>query len=453
MVLLNQSNAQLNVQRFFTKKLIFFQIYYNLFIKFFIGQFGFPHSLNYVTDIITFLIALLCLGELRAGFRKNSFIYKWIYVMLIFTVIGYVINIYSPTLYIWGLRNTFRFFLFFLCCLAILKKKDIKKILHVLVRLLPINCLICTYQYFTLRNSGGYVSLYLGDFIGGMFGPIQGSNVAMNVYLSIILVFTLAAFTEKKLSFIKLSLYVSMCFYIAILAEMKIIYFEFLIILIILIFTSKVSFKKIVTMILGILTLIVVLNIWKTYNPDSSAYLTNWNSILNYTAETSYAGTNSLNRLSAIPILSTLFFQDNWAGGLVGIGLGNADTSNIDLLNSPTYSLYGETLKYTYFQQAILFLETGMIGLLIYLGFFIVIFSHSFQKRKIKWVNHYEYIYIVTARIFSILAILMVFYNQSFRLESSGYLAFLILAIPYIWVNNEEEEITKKFDNKLSISR
>ncbi|MBD8025665.1 hypothetical protein H9636_03250 [Ureibacillus sp. Re31] len=295
--------------------------------------------------------------------------------------------------------------------------------------------------------------MYLGDFIGGMFGPIQGSNVAMNVYLSIILVFTLAAFTEKKLSFIKLSLYVSMCFYIAILAEMKIIYFEFLIILIILIFTSKVSFKKIVTMILGVLTLIVVLNIWKAYNPDSSAYLTNWNSILNYTAETSYAGTNSLNRLSAIPMLSTLFFQDNWAGGLVGIGLGNADTSNIDLLNSPTYSLYGETLKYTYFQQAILFLETGIIGLLIYLGFFIVIFLHSFQKRKVKWVNHYEYIYIVTARIFSILAILMVFYNQSFRLESSGYLAFLILAIPYIWVNNEEEEITKKFDNKLSISR
>lgn len=443
MVLLNHANTDTNVQRLFTKKLIFFQIYYNLAIKFFIGQFGFPHSLNYLTDVVTFVIVLLSLGELRAGYYKNKFIYHLIFLLMLFTVVGYLFNLYSPLYYLWGLRNTFRFFVFFLCCSVLLEKSDIKKIIDILIKLLPLNVILCTYQYFTLRNSGGYVSLYLGDFIGGMFGPMQGSNVAMNVYLSILLITILAAFIEKKLSLAKFGLYASMCFYIAILAEMKIIFFEFLIILIMIMLVSRISFKKFASFLLGVVVLLGVLNIWTNFNPESGAYLTNWDSIIEYTAKTSYAGTSSLNRLTAIPMISTLFFQNNFAGELVGIGLGNADTSNMASFNSPTYATYGDTLKYTYFQQAILYLETGWIGLLLYLSFFIFIFFNTFLKSKLRWANNEEYIYILLARVFSILAILMVFYNQSFRLESSGYLAFLILAIPIIWRNRHGEELSK----------
>ncbi|KGR73996.1 hypothetical protein [Ureibacillus sinduriensis] len=443
MVLLNHANTDLNVQRLFTKKLIFFQIYYNLAIKFFIGQFGFPHSLNYITDVVTFVIVLLSVGELRAGYYKNKFIYHLIFLLMLFTVIGYLFNLYSPLLYLWGLRNTFRFFVFFLCCTVLLEKKDIKKIIAILMKLLPLNVILCTYQYFTLRNSGGYVSLYLGDFIGGMFGPMQGSNVAMNVYLSILLIMLLAAFIEKKVSFAKFGLYTSMCFYIAILAEMKIVFFDFLIILIMIMLISRISFKKIASFLLGIVVLLGVLNIWTNFNPESSAYLTNWDSIIEYTGKTSYAGTSSLNRLTAIPMISTIFFQNNVGGNLVGIGLGNADTSNIAAFNSLTYATYGDILKYTYFQQAILYLETGWIGLLLYLCFFIVIFFSTFLNSKIRWANNEEYIYILLARVFSILAIVMVFYNQSFRLESSGYLAFLILAIPFIWRNRHQEELSK----------
>jgi len=444
MELLNYDNHILYVQRLFAKKLVFFQIYYNLAIKFLIGQFGFPHSLNYVTDFVTFVIVLLSLGELRAGYRKHRFIYHVIFLLLLFTGIGYFFNLYSPLLYFWGLRNTYRFFIFFLCCAVLLNKKDIQKIITVLIRLLPLNVLICTYQYFTLRNSGGYVSLYLGDFVGGMFGPMQGSNVAMNVYLSIILIMSLAAFTEKKMSFLKFMFYSSMCFYIAILAEMKIIYFEFFVIIAMIMLASRISFKKIATFLLGIILLIGVLNIWTLFNPTSSSYLTNWDSILEYSAKTSYAGTGSLNRFTAIPVISKIFFQNNLSEELIGIGLGNADTSNIEYFNSPTYVVYGDTLKYTFFQQAILYLETGIIGLLLYVGFFLVLFFSSFQKSTFQWGNNNEYIYILIARVFSILAIIMVFYNQTFRLESSGYLAFLILAIPFIWRNNPEEEVTNE---------
>jgi hypothetical protein len=433
-------NTSINVQRSFVKKLIFFQIYYNLFIKFFIGEFNFPHSLNYITDIVTFFIVLFALGEIKHGYQKNKVIYNWLIIMILFTFIGFIWNIYSPLYYLWGLRNTFRFFIFFLCCAVILNKSDVQKIIKLLLKLLPLNVLLCAYQYYTLRDTGGYVSLYLGDFIGGIFGPIQGSNVPMNIYLSLILTFIFVAYTERQLSLFKLLIFSIMCFYIAILAELKFIYFEFLLILLLLMVLSKISFKKILSFATGVIIIVVVLNIWTMFNPDSSELLSNTDAMINYSANESYAGKSSVNRLSAIPTIVDVFFQYDISKKLVGVGLGNADTSTISFLSSPMYDQYGEKLKYNFFQQAILLLETGFVGLILYILFFIIVFINTF---KVEYLSNYEYIYIVLARIFAILAILNVFYNQSFRLESSGYLSFLMLSIPFIWKNNRNEELTE----------
>lgn len=422
--------------------LIYFQILYNIIAKYCISQFGFSNILSYVTDIVTILILLLSVGKLERDFKSSQYfgVHVWILIMISYTIIDFIANLYNPLLYLWGLRNTYRFFIFFLCCVVNLRKKDIELIFKWLAALLPLDVILCTLQYYSLRGSGGYVGMYLGDFIGGIFGAQQGSNASTNLYLCILLSYYVSAFINKKISLTRLSIICAMSFYIAILAEMKVIYVEFILILVFVVLVKRVSIRMIGTIFAGTLLLIVILNVWTNFNPNSAALL-NWDKLINYSANTGYAGAHSLNRLSAIQGIKNVFFMNDSVGSLLGVGLGNADTSSFDFLRSTIYNKYGTTLRYTFFFQSMLYLETGCIGLALYIGFFLVLIFHARRSRISKKVGLYEDTYISSSMIFALLAIFNVFYNNALRIETCGYLAFLWLAVPLIWERREEENL------------
>ena len=104
--------------------------------------------------------------------------------------------------------------------------------------------------------------------------------------------------------------------------------------------------------------------------------------------------------------------------------MGNGEmSSQFSFLNSLFYSKYGAALRYDWFSQAFLFVETGLLGLLAYIGFFIA-------SAKKAWVNKTKNNQVALITMFFM--ILTIFYNQALRVESFCYTAAFLAAIPFI---------------------
>ena len=105
-------------------KLIYFEILYNLIIKFIIGNLGLPSMLNYITDLVLILILAEYFRQ-----KKNkklhipSSLVICVSVLWFISIISFISNIYSPLLYLWGFRNNFRFLLFAMMCAVYLKRE------------------------------------------------------------------------------------------------------------------------------------------------------------------------------------------------------------------------------------------------------------------------------------------------------------------------------------------
>ena len=111
-------------------KLIYFELIYNLIIKFLIGNIGLPSTLNYVADFVLIWI----IAEFLYGKRKyNYYIPKSLVLcgtfLWVASIVSYIGNLYSPLLYLWGVRNNFRFILFAMMCAVYLRERDIQMVL------------------------------------------------------------------------------------------------------------------------------------------------------------------------------------------------------------------------------------------------------------------------------------------------------------------------------------
>ena len=104
------------------------------------------------------------------------------------------------------------------------------------------------------------------------------------------------------------------------------------------------------------------------------------------------------------------------------------------MLVSPFYKANGR-ISYYYFMSSWIMIETGIIGTILYLGTIFCTIIISWKNRLNK--NKYVYISLFT----SIIIFIQYFYNQMLRVETSGYLMYLILALIYIY---QKEERYKK---------
>ena len=89
--------------------------------------------------------------------------------------------------------------------------------------------------------------------------------------------------------------------------------------------------------------------------------------------DTIYVSNNDINRLTAIPSLIQRLDLSPMQQ-FFGLGLGNCDTASFSICNTPFYRHY-DYLHYTWFTSAMIFLETGYLGLGLYTSFFVSCFS------------------------------------------------------------------------------
>lgn len=412
--------------RGFSKKLIYFQIIYNCFIKFLQGYLGLPSILSYVTDILLLLIVINYLIIRRK--RKKSNIPKSLKIVFItyfsVTILTYIFNLYNPLLYFWGFRNNMRFIIFSMMCVVYLDIEDINRIMSILFGYFLLNIPVITYEYFLAG-----LDFRTGDIISGLYSikTKQGGNGELNWLICIISTYAIVQYLNKtKKIYYLLICIISSC-YMAALSELKVFFVEIIIIAIVAIWLSKKSVKILIFTIIGIIALIIGINLLYTYFPKFNNFfdLKNINQVL-FSTE-SYSNRGGMSRFGAIAYVFENFSQTTLKK-LLGIGFGNADYSTFSFLTSDFY-IANKNSSYQWFYGPFILIETGIIGLVSYVFILINFIKESFSLKNfnIKILN-----FKIFSIIISLLSIMMLFYNQSMKTETAGYMVFLMLSIPYI---------------------
>lgn len=375
--------------------------------------------LVYLSDLSLILSLLLLVMKTSLVSQRVPFL--WLSVILFFLVgtLSFLMNSGNFLHYLWGLRNYYRFFIFFFLCVHYFQRRDSEWC---------INLIIKSYVFHIMVTLIQFALGYRQDFLGGIWGIEAGSNGGLNIYLVALFCLIIRNYHQKKISSGQLIFYLGTMCINAALSELKFYFVEISILAIVYIVISKPSIRSL-RMILGLITVIICgIYVMNIYFPAFSGFFTLDNLMMLMTnTDSTYSSAFDVGRLSVFTKLTPII--QNWSGKnsvWFGIGLGNADySSSFRFLSSVFYYYYQHT-NYTWFSLAYLFIETGYLGILSYLSFFVSIFLSSlsrFRRNKSE-----EYLLTI---LFSIGCMLLIFYNSSLR-NNGAYLAFLVLSIPFI---------------------
>ncbi len=376
-----------------------------------------PSFVKYSIDII-YIAALFIVSAGRSAYirKKHATFVIFIVSFLIYTLFVYLLNFQSPFYYLWGVRNNFRFYVAFILFINVLDEDDISGCLKFMDYLFWVNAVVSVFQFFVMGLRQ--------DFLGGIFGVDRGCNASTIIFFSIVVGKSLLNFMDKKENPVSCFTKCGVSLVIAAMAELKFYFILFVMILLICTVMTRFSFRKAIILIVASLLLMFSGLLLPMIFGENTA-LTPEN-IWKMLTATNYATAKDLGRFTAIPTISRDFLT-GWADKIFGMGLGNCDTSSFDICNSEFYKSH-YYLNYNWFSSAFLFLETGYIGLLTYLSFFIICFFVARKRMKKKEANE---LFCRISMMMSIVCFVMVFYNSSLRTEI-GYMAFFALSLAFV---------------------
>ena len=427
--------------------LIFSVIIWYIFSAVLIGFFGFPKVIVYIGDVLNIWLFVNAVYKLKSKDYKVSRNMVLLF-MIAFAGIALgssIINMESPLLILWGIRQNFRYFIFYFSCLMFMHEEDIDILLKIVATLFWSSVPLCTYEALFVSYPQEAI---VGDYVGGVYYGIQGVNAPLNVILLIYSIYVLLQFFDNKCNFKIMVLTLGAALYMAALAELKVFLVEIAIVVIYAMFRKGISIKSIIILILGILAMSIALNLFVQVNARGrSYYTTEYLSIegmlQNLFRNSGYDGVGDLNRFNAIPVLINKFFKNDLSGTLFGLGLGNADYSlSFTALQSSFYQEYS-WLHYQWFSVSFVFIETGIIGLFFYIMIFISGFTQGRTMISKNSVYHGLYIMMV------IMMVIMIVYNPALRNEQCGYILYFILAIPFAMDNSRKR--SKRIEKSIGV--
>lgn len=412
------------------KKIIFLHLYIDIFARILPNISSSIAVVSYIPDLLNailfgFVIRECFCKKIKEDIRRLIF---GVVVLFSFDVIMFLIKGESFLLFLWGVRNQYRFIIFLVACAMFLNNKDLSKLKDILMRCFWINMVAVTIEL---------ILGYRQDLLGGTFGLDHSCNGVTNIFLCIICSYAIVFWIGRKVSMKKMMVLVIGSLYWALMAEIKVFFLELILITAIAIFfeRGKVD-KKMYLLIVGSIGMAVSI-LLISYVFPSQAFVFSPRGLINYAAKVNVG----VGRLFAIPkITISLFKKDIWLE-LFGIGLGNGEMMSLGsiLIESKFFSQYGVRYAYTTYLHALLYVERGVVGLIWYVWLYGKSFKVSYsqvKKRKFVTLNYMVMILVVC---FYIIAI----YDASLKTSSGGYMGYLVLAIPYM-INYAQDKIYKK---------
>lgn len=409
------------------EKISILLLYLSVFIPILTGMPFVPSAVKYAADVLWLGLVLCALLKKRIVVRKNI---KTL-ILLAAGLFGYALIVYliryqSIFYFIWGFRNLFRFYIAFFAFADRMNEDTVERWFSLIDIIFWINLVLTGFQF-----------VFMGvrqDYLGGVFGTTSHTNGYTLPLLCIVVVRHLCRAFEGDETLWKGMLYCVMSLLIAAMAELKFFFVVFLLVLIAAAIITKFSVKKLIWVILGCLAAIIgaqLLVSWFGFED----FLT-LEGIIEQATRGSYANSTAgdINRLSAIPALNQRIL-DTPLERLFGLGLGNCDTSNVAIFNTP-FSVTYSYLHYTWFTAPMIYLEMGYIGMTVYLLFFVACLWLSLKAFSRKNGNRQ---YCQMGIIMSGICCALAFYNSSLRYEAA-YMLYFILALPFLRQPTESAE-------------
>lgn len=378
----------------------------------------FPNAIKYVCDLIWGCLLVLFLMQRRPIRREYMVGCLWIVLFLLYTLMVYVVNYQSALYYLWGIRNNFRFYVAFFAFALFLKETQVRSSFRTLDILFWCNFAVSVIQYYGFG--------IMGDYLGGLFGSTSGCNAYSVVFFSVVITKSVVYYLENQERVWQCMLKCAAAMCIAALAELKFFFVVFVVIMALAVFFTEASWRKFALILAGSIGVAVgVFWLAQLFGNGQKWFTIEW--MLSVVAsDKGYTSSGDLNRLIAIPQINELWLKE-WYQRIFGMGLGNCETASYEMLNTPFFRQYGD-MHYTWMSYAMMYLETGYMGLMFYFGFFVLAYLGAWriEKRSTGMVKTYCRI----SRIVAILCLIISVYNSSLRMES-GYMAYFVLAIPF----------------------
>ena len=402
------------------KRLLYALIGYSMVVKFLIGDLGISSIANYVCDGLLLLVLLLALLRPREGYTPLPCLRHIGLVLLAFWFVATVsalLNGVDFVLYAWACRNTFRLFGIFYCCIRLFNRDDIFRLVSLLTVFFWVNIVVCAFQYFVLGTGQ--------DNTNGFFGTGSGGNAMMVILMFVVSSLSLFGYSSNKKTLMELVLTFVACCFLAVIAELK-VYFVLLVLLITFaVLLNRFSFRNITIVVLSVVVLLVGVQLVEMLYPNFAGFFSLEN-IIDNSFEGSYSNQGTLNRLSAVETISTMFLGDGIERAL-GLGFGSGQFTQF--FESSLYEVWGEILHWTWFTDAAIVLETGYIGLALYAMVFVLMAVQITLMRKCSGTD--KWLVSACASI-AVLCLVLIVYNCSLTVDPSCYFTGVVLAFPYV---------------------
>ena len=396
-----------------------------LFLQALLQLFRFPSVIKYTIDVawITAALSMIFVRRIRLN-RKLVPFAVFITLFACYCLMVYLFRYQSILYFLWGFRNNFRYYFAFLAFVIFLDRDDIDAIFKLVDVLFVVNFFVSLYQFFVLNLKQ--------DYCGGIFGAETGSNATTLLFFAIVSAKTLLCYMNGNEKVITCGVKCAAMLLVAALAELKFFFVTFVIILILASLLTRFSMKKLALVIISVVFISMAGSLYQMLFETELSI----SSLIEHFSYDHYATAEDVGRFSAIPKILESIHRD-WFSRLFGLGLGNCDTASFAIFNTPFFQSHRH-MNYLWFSSASWFLETGFVGLLSYLAFYVICYIKS--KKLIKHTSG-DLLYAQMAVIMSVLCILLTFYNSSLRTDI-GFLPFFILALPF--VANKENVCQKK---------
>lgn len=419
------SNGMLKIN---AQSLIKFIIIFTLFQGILISEFKLPGFSVYLSDILLLLAVALSVMSHKHIEKHEKMIIFYLIIYFFMTFFSYFMNYQNILYYIGGLRNLFRCFIFFLLCIGNFNIRNYNKLIKFLDSVFYLNSLIMLFQFFVQGLNQ--------DYLGGIFGTSKGCNGATNIFFIIIVSKSVIRYLNKTETFKELILKCGLSLALAGIAEIKVFYIEFILIVAFTFLSTGFSLKKIVLILFSIIGILMGIQIVSKL--FDMGYFFNINFIIKDTTSGSYSGSGDISRGAFIPIILQNFLVTN-KSAILGLGLGNCDKATLFAGATPFYKKFG-FLHYDWFTSMHTFLEQGWFGLILYLSFFIILF---FMIRYLRIKNKADTNICLISELISILCIVIFFYNQSLW-QDCAYLLMFVLSAPFIYSKTKRNDHLQK---------
>ena len=395
-----------------------------------------PNVIKFASDLLIiiplFVVLYNSFSINRFHVKKiNSWLIGVVVVFFLYVLIGYLLNYKSIFYLLWGVRNNFRFYFAFFVFLFFVVEEDAKKFLDVVDYLFWIHLAVTIIQYFVFG--------YEQDYLGGIFGVQKGCNGYVIAFICIVITRSLLLYMNSQEGTFYCFIKCGTALFLAALAELKVFLLFFLLIVVISVMTTDFSKKKLVLIVISI-PMIALAYLFLVSLFDYFEGFLSIDYLLNELLRENYSSSEDLGRFTSVPTICERFLTTTF-DRLVGMGIGNCDTSAISIFNTDFYDRYVD-IHYSVFSISFIFLETGFIGLVLFISFFIVCLVQSIRALRQKRGN---VLFNQMGIVMSILCFVLMFYNSSLRTEA-GYMIYFVLALPFIGLNNSEHIHATAFD-------